>query len=202
VFFEFAYDCCTLAAEQGLRNIFVSNGYMSEAATRELAPLLTAINIDIKSFRDTFYRKVCGARLKPVLDTVQLMHALGVWVEVTTLIISGKNDSVEELSDIAGFLADLDVGIPWHVTAFYPTYKMTDVPRTSVETLELARDIGRAAGLQYVYEGNIPGSGGENTICPSCSADVVRRHGFSILKDHGIAGCCPKCSTQIPGVWT
>lgn len=201
VFFEFAYDCCHLAAENSIGNIFVSNGYMTEQATRMLAPVLTAINIDIKSFRDEFYRKVCGAKLRPVLDTVRLMHALGVWVELTTLIIPGKNDSREELRDIAAFIAGIDKEIPWHVTAFYPTYRMLQQPRTPRETLEMARDIGLAAGLHYVYEGNIPGSGGENTCCPSCGAEMIRRRGFSILKNNLVNGTCPGCGAVVSGVW-
>ena len=201
VFFEFAYDCCRLAVRENISNIFVSNGYMTEQATRLLAPVLTAINIDIKSFRDDFYRKVCGARLQPVLDTVRLMHELGVWVELTTLLIPGKNDSREELRDIAVFIAGIDRSIPWHVTAFYPTYKMLEQPRTPRETLEKAREIGLAAGLHHVYEGNIPGSGGENTCCPSCGAEVIRRRGFSIIKNNLRDGKCPGCSAVVAGVW-
>lgn len=201
VFFEFAYDCCRLAVESNIGNIFVSNGYMTEQATRMLAPVLTAINIDIKSFRDNFYRKVCGARLKAVLDTVRLMHELGVWVELTTLLIPGKNDSREELRDIAAFIAGIDREIPWHVTAFYPTYKMLQQQRTPHETLERARDTGLAAGLHYVYEGNIPGSGGENTCCPSCRAEIISRRGFSIRKNNLVNGKCPGCSAVIAGVW-
>lgn len=201
VFFEFAYDCATLAAKKNIGNIFVSNGYMSEQATRLLAPLLTAINIDVKSFRDDFYRKVCGARLQPVLDTVELMHASGVWVEVTTLLIPGLNDSSEELRDIAEWLATIDRNIPWHVTAFYPTYKMVDKPPTPVATLQRARDIGFAAGLHYVYEGNIPGRGGENSICPSCDTELVQRYGFSILHNNLVNGACPNCLKPIAGVW-
>ncbi len=201
IFFEFAYDCCLLAAEKNIGNVFVSNGYMSEEATRTLAPLLTAINIDVKSFREEFYQTVCGAKLRPVLETVQLMHELGVWVEVTTLLIPGRNDSSEELRDIAAFIAGIDKGIPWHVTAFYPTYKMVAEPRTPLATLERAREIGLAAGLHYVYEGNIPGSGGENTRCPGCGRELVRRRGFAILGNELADGSCPSCSVKIPGRW-
>lgn len=201
VFFEFAYDCCLLAAKENIGNIFVSNGYMSEQTTRLLAPVLTAINIDIKSFRDEFYRSVCGAKLQPVLDTVQLMYELGVWVEVTTLLIPGRNDSTAELRGIASFLAGIDNKIPWHVTAFYPTYKMLEEPRTPRATLERARQIGLDVGLRHVYEGNIPGSGGENTVCPRCGMEVVHRRGFAILENRLIAGTCPGCHTAIPGLW-
>lgn len=201
VFFEFAYDCCVLAVERGLKNIFVSNGYMSAAASEKLAPVLTAINIDIKSFSDQFYRKVCGARLQPVLDTVRRMKELGVWVEVTTLLIPGLNDSVEELRQTAAFIAEIDPHMPWHVTAFYPAHKMLEPPPTPLHTLQQAREIGLQCGLTNVYEGNIPGSGGENTYCPSCGKEVVKRYGFAIRANSLVHGCCPKCSVSIAGIW-
>jgi pyruvate formate lyase activating enzyme len=201
IFFEFAYDCMQLAKKKGLKNIFVSNGYMSEAATKMLVPVLDAINIDLKAYSDEFYKSICGARLQPVLDSIGRMHAAGVWVEVTTLLIPGLNDSEEELRQIADFLVSLDPAIPWHVTGFYPTYKLTDIPATSIEDLEKARDIGLHAGLQYVYAGNRPGSGGENSSCPSCGVDVIVRHGFSIQKNKLIQGKCPACQVPISGIW-
>ncbi len=201
IFFEYAYDCSVLADERGLKNIFVSNGYMSGPATRELAPFLSAINIDIKAFSDDFYRKICGAHLQPVLDTVKLMYELGVWVEITTLLIPGKNDSDKELKEIAQFIADLDVTIPWHVTAFYPTHKLLEPPRTSQDILERAYRIGIDAGLHFVYEGNIPGSGGECTVCPGCQTEVISRRGFSIERERMKNGLCPQCLTNIPGIW-
>ena len=201
IFFEFAYDCCALAAQQGIGNVFVSNGYMSEEATRLLAPLLDGINIDVKSFRDDFYRQVCGARLKPVLETVELMHSLGVLVEVTTLIIPGLNDSDEELRDIASFLASIDCAIPWHVTAFHPTFKMVDRGPTPAPTLLKAREIGEEAGLNFVYQGNIPGSGGENTCCPGCGREVILRRGFAIIDNQLDAGTCRYCATHLHGIW-
>ncbi len=201
IFFEFAYDCCVLARKQGLKNIFVSNGYMTEKATRKLAPVLDAINIDIKSFSDDFYRKICGARLQPVLDSVRLMHELGVWVEVTTLLIPGLNDSDAELREIAEFIVGLDPSIPWHVTGFYPTYKLTDRPATSAQSLQKAREIGLAAGLRHVYEGNIPGSGGENTLCSSCQTRLVGRFGYTIKENRIVDGSCPQCGERIAGVW-
>ncbi len=201
VFFEFAYDCSLLAAGNGLKNVFVSNGYLSEKATRKLTPYLDAINIDIKSFSDDFYKKVCGARLQPVLDTVNLMKELGVWVEVTTLLIPGLNDSNEELKQIATFLKGVDDSIPWHVTAFHPMHKMLDRSPTPFSTLERARKIGQETGLKYVYEGNVPGAGGENTFCPTCSEKVIHRYGFSIRENSLVDGKCPHCQASIEGVW-
>jgi pyruvate formate lyase activating enzyme len=201
VFFEFAYDCCVLARQKGLHNIFVSNGYMSETATRMLAPVLSAINIDIKSFSDDFYKKICGARLQPVLSNVRLMKELGVWVEVTTLVIPGLNDSEDELRRIATFIANVDPAIPWHVTGFHPIHKMTDRPPTPIRSLRKARQLGLDSGLQYVYEGNVPGEGGENTFCPFCHEEVISRFGFSIRSNRIVHSRCPICDTQIKGIW-
>ncbi len=202
VFFEYGYDCCMLAMEKGIKNIFVSNGYMTREALTLLAPLLSAVNIDIKAFSDSFYKRVCGARLQPVLDSVELLKDLGVWLEVTTLVIPGLNDSDKELSAIASFLVSLDKSIPWHVTGFYPAYRMMNIEPTPVSTLNRARQIGLGEGLRYVYAGNRPGSTDENTICSVCSHILIARHGFQV-KDVSIeAGCCPQCGDQIPGVWS
>ncbi len=201
IFYEFARDCMELAHERGLANVFVSNGYMSAACTRELAPLLDGINIDIKAFTDGFYRDICKAHLQPVLDTVRLMKELGVWVETTTLIIPGLNDSESELRELAAFIHGVDPAIPWHVTAFQPTYKLTDRGPTPVSSLRLARQIGLDQGLACVYEGNIPGEGGENTYCPSCRTELISRFGFSIRANRLENGTCPHCHAALAGVW-
>ncbi len=202
IFYEFAYDCSVLAHKRQLKNVFVSNGYMTPEVTRHLAPVLDGINIDIKAFTDDFYKKTCKARLQPVLDTVQLMHDLGVWVEATTLIIPGLNDSTEELREIARFIHSVSPAIPWHVTAFYPIYKMMDRDPTPVATLRKAREIGLAEGLHYVYEGNVPGEGGENTYCPGCGTKLIDRFGFSIQQNNLKDGHCSKCGQQLAGVWS
>lgn len=201
IFYEFARDCAVLAHERGLKNVFVSNGYMTPEVTRDVASLLDAINIDVKAFTDDFYKKVCKARLQPVLDNVSLMHELGVWVEVTTLIIPGLNDTDEELGEIARFIKGVDPAIPWHVTAFRPTYRMTDRQPTPAATLQRARAIGLEEGLRYVYEGNIPGRGGEDTLCPACGARVITRFGFSIRDLHMRDGGCAECGGPIDGRW-
>lgn len=201
VFYEFAYDCATLAHQQGIKNVFVSNGYTSPEATRKIAPVLDANNIDLKSFSDKFYREICGAKLKPVLDTIYLMKALGVWVEVTTLIIPGWNDSDRELRDIAEFIKGVDPNMPWHVSRFHPTFKMTDREMTPVSTLRRARDIGLAVGLNYVYEGNVPGEKGENTRCPGCGKTVVERRGFAIIGNELENGACVFCGQVIAGIY-
>jgi len=201
VFFELAYDTARLAAREGIRNVFVSNGYLTEEATREIAPYLHGINIDLKSFSDEFYRRRCGASLQPVLDTIERMVGLGVWVEVTTLLIPGWNDSSEELSWLAEFLRGVSQDIPWHISRFVPAYLATDRPPTPVSTLRRAREIGLEAGLKHVYLGNVPGEG-EDTACPSCGALLIRRHGFYVLENRLSEGRCPDCGAEIAGVWS
>ncbi|HET6515480.1 MAG TPA: AmmeMemoRadiSam system radical SAM enzyme [Thermodesulfovibrionales bacterium] len=199
IFFEFAYDCARLASEKGIKNVFVSNGYTSPEATRLIAPYLDGNNIDVKG-DETFYKKVVGGRLQPVLDTIKLMKELGVWVEVTTLIIPGHNDSEGFFEWIAEFIRSIDRAMPWHVTQFYPTYKLQDQPRTPVKTLRRAREIGLKAGLKYVYEGNVPGEGGENTYCPSCGALLIERMGFALTTIKMKDAACVRCGTRIDGV--
>jgi pyruvate formate lyase activating enzyme len=201
IFMEFAQDVGHLAREQGLKNVFVSNGYMTELSATALAGFIDADNVDLKSLRDDFYRKVCKARLQPVLDTISRLKRLGVWLEVTTLVIPGHNDSKEELTEIARFIKGVGVDIPWHVTAFHPTFKMMDRPRTPVSTLRRAREIGLSEGLRYVYTGNIPGEGGENTYCYNCGELLIERLGYTIRRYKLKEGSCPKCQTPVDGVW-
>ena len=200
IFYEFAYDTAVLAQKQGIKNVFVSNGYMSTEAAHKIAPYLDAINIDIKAFTDKFYKDVCGARLKPVLETSQLMKDLGVWVEVTTLIIPGLNDGEQELRDIAGFVKGIGPEIPWHVSKFYPAYKLVDRPPTPVATLRRAFQIGMKEGLRYVYEGNVLGEGGENTYCYACGALLIERYGLDLTANRLQNGKCPECGAKIDGV--
>jgi pyruvate formate lyase activating enzyme len=201
IFFEFAYDTARLSHEAGLKNIFVTNGYISREALAMIAPYLDAANIDLKSYSEGFYRDIVHARLSEVLDSIIEYRKQGIWIELTTLIIPGLNDSDTQLQGIASFIvANLGVDTPWHVTQFYPTYKMTDYPRTPVNTLRKARSIGRAAGLHYVYEGNVPGGGGENTWCPSCSTLLIERSGFAIVTNRLRDGACPACDTAIAGI--
>jgi pyruvate formate lyase activating enzyme len=201
IFFEYAYDTARLAREAGLRNIFVTNGYITREALTMIAPYLDAANIDLKGFSERFYREMVHARLSEVLDSIIEYRRLGIWVELTTLIIPGLNDADAELHELASFIvANLGADTPWHVTQFYPTYKMQDRPRTPVATLRKAREIGRAAGLRYVYEGNVPGEGGENTWCPSCGVLLIARQGFAIASNRTRQGACPDCGTTIAGI--
>ena len=200
IFFELAYDCAKLAREKGIRNVFVSNGYTGPEATRLIAPYLDANNIDLKG-SDKFYKEICGARVGPVKETISLMKSLGVWVEVTTLIIPDLNDSERDLTDIAEFICSVDPAIPWHVSQFYPTYQLLDKPRTPVEKLREAVEIGKKAGLKYVYEGNVPGEGGENTYCPSCNAAIIERFGYRIARNLMKGKTCGSCGAEIEGIW-
>lgn len=199
IFMEFAYDCARLAREQGIKNVFVSNGFSTPEATKLMAPYLDANNIDLKG-DDSFYKKIVGARLQPVLDTIKLMKDSGVWVEITTLIIPTYNDSEEFLRWTAEFIKSVDPAMPWHVTQFYPTYKLQGQPRTPVSTLKRAREIGLEAGLKYVYEGNVPGEGGENTYCPSCGGLLIERFRFTLTTLKMKAARCLKCNTAIDGI--
>jgi pyruvate formate lyase activating enzyme len=200
IFFEFAYDCAKLAHKKGIKNVFVSNGYTGQDAVRLITPYLDAINIDLKG-SDKFYKELCGARLNPVKDTIKLMKELGVWVEVTTLIIPDLNDSEKDLADIVEFIKSVDPSIPWHVSQFYPTYKLIDKPRTPVETLKKATGIGYNLGLKYIYEGNVPGEGGENSYCPNCKNILISRYGYSIMENRIRNSSCPQCSNPIDGIW-
>lgn len=201
VFFEFALDTARLARQAGLLNVFVTNGYISSEALAAIAPYLDAANIDLKGFSDGFYRDIVHARLSEVLDSIIEYRHRGIWVELTTLIIPGLNDSERELQGIATFIVDnLGVDTPWHVSQFYPTYQMTDRPRTPPETLRRAVDIGMTAGLRYVYEGNVPGRGGENTICPSCAALLIERYGYVITANRIVNATCPDCGAAVAGI--
>jgi pyruvate formate lyase activating enzyme len=200
IFYELAYDTAVLARKRGLKNIFVSNGFIGEAAQRELATVLDAVNVDLKGFREAAYRRVSRARLEPVLESIVRYRELGVWVEVTTLVVPGLNDSDEELDSIAKFLAAVGPDVPWHVSQFYPAYKMLDTPVTPVARLRRAVEIGRAAGLRYIYEGNVPGEKGENTHCHKCAALLVERYGFHIRRNAIRDAACPQCHAKVAGV--
>jgi pyruvate formate lyase activating enzyme len=202
IFFEYAYDTAKIAHHKGLKNTFVTNGYMSTEALDMIAPYLDGANVDLKSFSDVFYKKICGGRLKPVMQNIAKMKELGIWVEVTTLIIPTLNDAEDELRKIARFINAVSPEIPWHVSAFYPTYQMLDKPRTPPETIRRARGIGLEEGLRYVYSGNVPGDEGENTSCPHCKEVLIRRWGYQIGDNSVTEGTCPHCGAPIEGVWT
>jgi pyruvate formate lyase activating enzyme len=204
VFFEYTYDIAKIAHKKGLKNIYVTSGYETHRAIDFLEPLIDGMNIDIKSFSDEFYKQVCGARLKPVLDAVTYAHKKGIWIEITTLLITGKNDSDEEIRSIAKFIANLDTSIPWHLSAFYPTYKMLGTPRTPESTLLRAYKIGQEEGLKYLYIGNVDNEDYESTYCPSCKNRVINRSGNIgqfVSNELDENGTCPYCKNRLDGVW-
>ncbi len=199
IFFEFAYDCSMLATEAGLRNVFVTNGFMTRQALDAIQPYLDAANVDLKSFNEEYYKRVCKARLQPVLDSITYMKQIGIWVEVTTLVVPGENDSDEELTQIARFIAGLDRDIPWHISRFRPDYEFGDRDATPIETLRRAREIGRSEGLHHVYLGNV--TEGSDTSCPECSETVVKRAYMGVENSRTRDGACPSCGVRISGVW-
>jgi len=200
---EWAVAVFREAKAAGLTTGFVSNGNATPEVLEFIRPWVDLYKVDLKSFDDRRYHEL-GGRLAPILDSIRRIYELGFWLEIVTLVIPGFNDSDAELQQIAGFLASISPDIPWHVTAFHKDYKMVGPDNTSPETLIRAAAIGRAAGLRYVYAGNLPGrtDGLENTHCPSCAATVIERYGFRVLRNRLTAtGKCPDCDTAIPGVW-
>ncbi len=201
VFFEFAFDTAKLAHEKGLVNIFVTNGYMTSEALHMIQPYLDAANVDLKAFNDGFYKNQCAARRKHVMESLKLMKELGIFLEVTTLLIPGLNDDKKELEQLASFiLNDLGCETPWHISRFHPTYKLTDHSPTPVETIHRAREIGLKAGLRYVYCGNVPGDEGESTTCYNCSHTLIKRWGFHISENNITNSKCPQCGVYIDGI--
>ena len=203
VFFEYAYETARLARQSGLANIYVTNGYMSQEMLEMFHPYLDAANVDLKAFREKTYHTYVGAGLQPILDNMVLMKKLGIWLEVTTLVIPGINDDLSELRDAAQFVArELGADTPWHISRFFPAYKVMDVPPTPLATLQQASDIGLEEGLRFVYIGNTQGDIGQDTFCPECGRSLIRRRGYWIAENQIRAGRCPGCGTVIAGVWT
>ncbi|NPA03931.1 MAG: AmmeMemoRadiSam system radical SAM enzyme [Epsilonproteobacteria bacterium] len=204
VWFEYSYDTAKLAKEAGLKNVYVTSGYETKKAFSYLKEVIDGMNIDLKAFSDRFYKELCGARLKPVLQAIEEAYKNGIWIEITTLFIPNQNDSEEEMRQIANFIASLDTAIPWHVSGFFPNYKMRNVSPTPPQTLLKAYEIGRAEGLKFVYVGNFNAPEYETTYCPTCNFPVIERRGHigSEVENHLRDGHCPNCNTFIPGVWS
>lgn len=201
IFYEYAYDVARQCEKEDIKNLFVTNGYMTAEVLKHSQPHIQAANVDLKAFKEETYKKICGARLKPVLESISLMKELGMWIEVTTLVIPTINDSEEELNQIAEFVASVDVDIPWHVSRFHPHFKMRNLPATPVKTLRRAREIGFEKGLHYVYSGNVPGDEGENTYCYNCHQLLIGRVGYQLIDYNIKNGHCPNCNSPIAGVW-
>jgi pyruvate formate lyase activating enzyme len=200
IFYEYAYDTAVLARRAGIANVYVTNGYMTTEMLDHFHPYLDAANVDLKAFRQRTYSQYVGAGLNQVLDSLKHLKQLGVWLEVTSLLIPGINDDPAEIKDMAAFIAsELGPETPWHISRFFPQYKLKNVPPTPHETLQTAYEIGKTAGLKYVYMGNIHGE--SNTNCPSCGELLIPRNGYYIGKVKLKNGKCPTCDESIPGVW-
>jgi pyruvate formate lyase activating enzyme len=199
IFFEYAYDTSRLAHSDGLSNLFITNGFMTGEMLRTMHPFLDAANVDLKAFREETYRRYVGGSLRPILDSMKLMKELGIWLEVTTLVIQDINDDTAELRDTARFVArELGPETPWHISRFFPSYKMTDRPPTPMDRLQRAREIGLSEGLHYVYLGNVGDE--SDTVCHKCGRLLIRRHGYFIAENHVRDGRCPACHTPVAGV--
>ncbi len=200
IFYPYAKDVGVIARERGLKNIFVSNGFETPEIIEDMPSWLDAANIDLKSWDDAYYKKVLKGGLEAIKDTLRRMVAAGIWVEVTTLLIEGENDSDADLEAMARFIAEeLGRHVPWHLSAFHPDYKMTDHKWTGIETLERAQRIAKKAGLYYVYMGNVPTHG--DTFCPDCGELLIDRTGYSVTLNRLEEGRCPKCKRKIEGIW-
>jgi len=201
---EWAVEIFKQAKAAGLKTAFVSNGNATPQVLEYIRPWIDFYKVDLKSFDDRHYRQL-GGRMAPILDTIQRLYAMGIWLEIVTLLIPGFNDSSDELRGLTEFLAGVSPNIPWHVTAFHKDYRMSDPADTTPQDLMRAAEIGREAGLKYIYAGNLPGRVGdlENTRCVSCGQMLIRRHGYFIREYRVTAnGCCPDCGTAVPGRWT
>jgi pyruvate formate lyase activating enzyme len=200
IFIDYVIDTARLAIEAGLDNVLVTNGYQTPEALDLLGPLVGAANVDLKSFDDRFYRKVCGARLAPVLATLAGLRERGVWVEVTTLLLPGLNDDPEELTALARWIvAELGPETPWHISRFFPCYRLMDLDPTPAATVERTVEIGRAAGLRHVYSGNMS-DGDQDTHCAGCGAILIRRHGFRAVRAELAKGRCERCGRTLAGI--
>lgn len=203
VFWEYVRDTAVAARAVGVRSTVVTNGYIAETPLKEVLPHLAAVKVDLKSFREAFYRDVLRGELKPVLRTLEVIRAAGVWLEIVVLLIPTLNDAESEVRELARWVvAHLGRDVPVHFTRFHPTYRLTNLPPTPVATLERAHAAARAEGLRFVYLGNLPGHPAENTVCPDCGALLIRRTGFVVRENHLRRGACPTCNRAVPGVWS
>ncbi len=197
IFLEYALEIMKKAQKKGIKNIWVSNGYFTKKTFKTISPYLDAINVDLKFFDDSLYQKICGGKLKPILENLKRIQKSNIWLEITTLLIPGYTDQNNQLEKIAQFIKkELSSEIPWHVSCFTPSYKMKKVPPTPPELIYQAIEIGKKQGLKYVYAGNLPGDNKENTYCPACQTLIIKRTGYEI-KRQDQNGYCPQCGEKI-----
>ncbi|HEC03304.1 MAG TPA: AmmeMemoRadiSam system radical SAM enzyme [Phycisphaerales bacterium] len=201
IFMELCNDCGRLGKERGLANVFVSNGFMTVEAIDFAADWLNGINVDLKAFTEDYYKRLCKGRLQPVLDTIgYIANQTDIWLEITTLLVPGGNDSDDELKQLADFIVNsAGADVPWHISRFHPQYKYLDSAATPVDSLERAYEIGKSAGLRYVYLGNVPGAKSESTFCYNCGRMLIERVGYRIIANNIDNSKCPDCGTEIAG---
>ena len=200
IFYPYAKDIGIIAKQKGIKNVFVSNGFETSEIIEDMKDWLDGANIDLKSWDDKYYKKILKGGLEEVKETLKLMVKSGIWIEVTTLLIEGDNDSNKDLEEMADFIAnELGRYVPWHLSAFHPDYKVLDKPPTSIQTLQKAYKIAKKAGLYYVYLGNVPVRA--DTYCPNCQTLLIDRSGYNVITNNLIDGQCPKCKREIEGVW-
>jgi pyruvate formate lyase activating enzyme len=200
---EYVLDSATRARRRNIGSVIISNGFVQEQTLRELCRVLSAVKIDLKAFTERFYGEQCEAELKPVLETLRTLKRVGIWFEIVVLIIPTLNDSPDEINRMSRWvLEELGPGVPVHFTRFHPTYRLTNLPPTPVETLQRCRDLAMKAGLHYVYAGNVPMHPGENTYCHQCRMELIRRVGYRVAANRIRDGACPSCKVPIPGVWS
>lgn len=203
IFYEYMHDSAALGRKRGVGSVMISNGYIQEEPLKELCRYLTGVKIDLKAFTESFYKEQCNGELKPVLATLETLRDIGIWFELVVLVIPTLNDSPEEIRQMTRWVVEhLGPNVPIHFTRFHPTYRMTNLPRTPVSTLERCRQIALESGVHYVYAGNVPMHPGENTTCHECRQEVIRRAGYRIIANRLKDGKCPDCGTVIPGVWS
>ncbi|MCK9202921.1 MAG: AmmeMemoRadiSam system radical SAM enzyme [Bacteroidales bacterium] len=201
-FYEYTFDTARIARSRGIKNLLISNGYINEKPLRDLAVYLDAANIDLKSFSEETYAKLNGGSLQPILNTLKVLKEKGVWLEITNLVIPGWTDDLTMIKEMCNWLVKNGFSdTPLHFSRFFPLHKLTSLPYTPLQVLERAHEIALKSGIKYIYIGNVPGTTGENTICPKCKKVVLERRGFSILTNNLKNSACKFCGTKIPGVW-
>jgi len=201
VFFELVEDVSNLAKQNGLKNIMVTNGYMSDEAIERLVLNIDAVNIDIKAFSNDFYKNFCSGSLQPVLNAVKKFKQAGVHIELTTLLIDDLNDNLKEITKLIEFILETDENIPWHISRFYPTYNLKNKPPTNIENIYKFVELGYEIGLQYIYSGNIQNNKYSNTICPKCKSKLIERNGYATKIINLKSGKCSVCNKPIKGIW-
>ena len=203
VFMEYAYDIAKFGNQSGRKSVMITNGYIKPDPMKELCSVLSAVKVDLKAFTEKFYKDIVVGKLQPVLDTLKLLNQLGIWYEIVYLVVPTLNDNPADITAMCQWIkTELGLDVPVHFTRFNPLYKLKNLPPTPLATLEQCRNIGRNAGLHYVYIGNVPGHEGENTYCPNCKKIVVQRVGFRVLQFYISGGRCRFCQTKIAGIWS